>query len=82
MVDLPGAGEAGEKDCQALFMPWWKTASQFPDDLGIGKPRRNVAPFIQSLTQFCAREMQNVFALRELRPPENIYLHLQHRPSC
>jgi len=21
-----GAGETGKKDCQALFVPWWKTA--------------------------------------------------------
>jgi hypothetical protein len=41
-----GAGEASEKDCQALFVPWWKTAPEFLYDLGIGKPCRNVAPFI------------------------------------
>src|SRR5437667_7359291 len=41
-----GAREASEKDCQALFVPWWKTAPQFLYDLRIGKPCRNVAALI------------------------------------
>ena len=44
-------------------MPWRITAPQFLHHFRISKPRRNVAPFVQSLAQFRAGDIQNPRAL-------------------
>src|SRR5439155_25957436 len=73
-----GAGEASEKDCQALFVPWWKTAPQFLYDLVIGKPCMNFASFILSLTQFFAIALQHVYLLDIFKLTINIIFIVYH----
>ena len=66
MVDLPGAGEAGEEDGEALPVARRVGAAQLLDHLGEREPVRDLQPFLQAAAQLGAGEREHRLARLDL----------------
>src|SRR5215472_1800968 len=55
--------QSGKENRQALPAAWWEAPAKLMHDFRIGKPSRNLAPFIEPLTQFRTRNVEHAIRL-------------------